>query len=56
MFSLNSDTDWKHGTHAARVVDETRQISVARCIDDGIAVHTEQVAASDSDRFVALLT
>lgn len=42
-------------THSAAVVDESRQVATLGGIDDGVVVHSEQVAAPDALLCVPLL-
>lgn len=42
-------------THSAAVVDESRQVATLGGVDDGVVVHSEQVAAADALLRVALL-
>ena len=37
------------------MVDEPGEVAVARGVDDGVAVDAEQIAATDTDGFVAFL-
>lgn len=39
----------------ARVVDESGQVAAGGCVDDGVAVDAEQVAAADALGFVQFL-
>ena len=43
-------------TYSAAVVYEARHVATFSCVDDGVVIHTEQVAAPDALLGVALLS